>query len=495
MAPFTAVGPYHVTTGRRIGIAGLTVVLASSAAFGQAALRGSAAPPTAVTPQPFFVLPDTSDKPSAPSNVARLPSIQSSLGADGDPGGIRAFLGERGLTYTLLAIAEVLGNTTGGVKRGATFESRIEGRFDLDLGRFTNLNGAALHTSLYQINGRGLSGNNTLDLFTVSGIEAFPSTRLYEAWFEQALEADPTTRAKVFVRLGQLAADREFFTSRTATLFFNATFGWPASLANDLPSGGPAFPLATPGLRLKIVPDDHLALLAAVLDGDPAGPFRPGVDSPLPQVRDLSGTSLRLRDAPLLIGEAAYTYNEEGDLATLPGTVKLGAFQHLGTFASAGQIASGAARPYRGDNGVYGVIDQTVYRPPDVGQDRQGAALFLRASASPSDRNLVDLYFDGGLAYKGLFPGRPTDTTGVAAAYARISPDASAADIAAKTLLVRDYQATVEATHQFTIAPGLSVQLDVQYIVHPGAHGVGDPSTGLPIHNATVFGLRTAVRY
>ena len=297
---------------------------------------------------------------------------------------------------------------------------------------------------------------------------------------------------QVFVRLGQLAADREFFVSRTATLFFDATFGWPASLANDLPSGGPAFPLSTPGLRLKALPDDHLALLAAVLDGDPARPFRPGVNSALPHVRDLTGTAFRLRDAPLLIGEAAYTYNEEGDLRTLPGTVKLGAFHHFGDFAAAGQPAPPR---YRGNEGVYGIIDQTVYRPPGVGQDRQGAAVFLRASASPSDRNLVDLYLDGGLAYKGLFPGRPSDTTGVAAAYARVSPDASAADIAAVTPLVRDFQATVEVTHQFTLAPGFSVQLDAQYIVHPGAHGVGEPGTGLPIHNATVFGLRTAIRY
>ncbi len=454
------------------------------------AVAGAANGGDATNAQPFFVLPDTSDKPSAPATVAnRLPSIQTSLGPYGDPGGLRAFFSSKGFDYAFTIIAETLGNVSGGVKRGATFESRLDARFDLDLDRLAGWRGAALHANAYQIDGRGLSGNNTLDLFTVSGIEAYPSTRLYEAWFEQDLAA-----GRVFVRLGQLAADREFFVSQTATLFFNSTFGWPASLGNDLPSGGPAFPLADPGLRLKVLPDDHLALLAAVFDGDPAGPRRPGADSPLPQVRDLSGTAFRLNDAPFFITEAAYTYNKDRDLATLPGTVKVGFFQHFGAFALENPPISGVAS-VRGDDGFYALVDQTFYRPPGVGEDRQGAAFFLRASTSPSDRNLIDLYLDGGLSYKGLFPGRPSDTTGIAAAYARISPEASQADIAARTPLVRDDQATIEATHQFTILPGFSIQLDVQYIVHPGAHGVADPATGLPIRNAAVFGLRSAVRY
>ena len=440
--------------------------------------------------QPFFVVPDTSDKPSAPSNTPKLPSIQGSLGPYGDPGGLRASLLSKGVSYTFTAIADVMGNASGGVKRGATFESRLEGRADVDLDRLLGWRGAVLHANAYQINGRGLSGNNTLDLFTVSGIEAYPSTRLYEAWLEQDLAA-----GQLFVRLGQLAADREFFVSQTATLFFNATFGWPASLSNDLPSGGPAFPLADPGLRLKILPDDHLALLAAVFDGDPAGPYRSQVNNPLPQVRDPSGTALRLDDPPFLIAEAAYSYNDKDrDLTTLPGTIKVGFFQHLGAFATENPSIPGVTTA-RGNDGFYALVDQTFYRPPDVGADRQGAAFFLRASTSPSDRNLIDLYLDGGVAYKGLFPGRPTDTTGIAAAYARISPDAVQADIAAGTRLVRDDQATVEATHQFTILPGVSVQLDVQYIIHPGAHGVADPATGLPTRNAAVFGLRSAVRY
>ena len=68
-------------------------------------------------------------------------------------------------------------------------------------------------------------------------------------------------------------------------------------------------------------------------------------------------------------------------------------------------------------------------------------------------------------------------------------------DIAAGTPLVRDYQAVIEATYQYAVLPGFTLQPDFQYIFHPGAHGVADPETGLPIKDAAVFGLRATIVY
>src|SRR5689334_12585217 len=65
--------------------------------------------------------PQTSDKPEA----EKVPSIQSSLGSFGDPGGYRALLESRGFTYSLTYIGEVLGNVSGGIKRGTIYEGRL----------------------------------------------------------------------------------------------------------------------------------------------------------------------------------------------------------------------------------------------------------------------------------------------------------------------------------------------------------------------------------
>ena len=165
------------------------------------------------------------------------PSIPSSLGKYGDPGGIRAFLDKHGIDYNFTYIGEVLGNPTGGYKRGATYEGRLDMQLDVDADKLAGIKDFAIHAQAYQIHGRGLSGNNLLDLFTVSNIEAYPDTKLYELWGERKFDD-----GKIFVRVGQLAADTEFFISQTATLFVSSTFGWPASYANDLPSGGPATP-------------------------------------------------------------------------------------------------------------------------------------------------------------------------------------------------------------------------------------------------------------
>ena len=426
--------------------------------------------------------PETSGAQGAPDAA---PSIQSSLGAAGDPGGIRAYLASKGITYSFAYIGEVLGNSSGGVKRGATYEGRLDGVLDLDLEKIASLKGAALHAEAFQIHGRGLSGNNTLDLFTASNIEAYPSTRLYEAWFEQKLADD-----KIAVRVGQLAADTEFIVSQTSTLFVNSTYGFPAITANDLPSGGPAYPLSSPGARVKVTPFDNLTVLAAIFDGDPAGPYRPGFNDPLPQVRNNSGTNFRLKDPPLVIAEADLTYNQGKNASGLPGTVKVGYFHHFGQFA-----VLDAPDPVnaRGNDGIYGVLDQSLYRVP--GTEDQGLAGFVRVAATPSDRNPIDFYVDGGFSFKGLFSGRPDDTAGVAAAYSRSSPNLARFDAQTPGALVHDYQALIEATYQFAVVPGFTVQPDFQYIFHPGAHAVADPVDGLPIRDAAIFGLRATVRY
>lgn len=422
--------------------------------------------------------PDT-DEPD------ETPSIQKSLGPYGDPGGIRKFLKSKGITYSFIYFGEVLGNTSGGVKRGATYEGLLNGTVDVDLGKLAGVKGLAFHANAFQIHGRGLTGNNLNDLFTVSSIEAYPDTLLFEAWFEQKLADD-----KIAIRAGQLAADTEFFISQAAGVFVSATYGWPASYGNNLPSGGPTFPLATPGVRVKVEPVKDVALLAAVFNGDPAGPFIPGVNSSVTQLRDVGGVNFRIQDPPLLIAEGQFGYNQEKESKGLPGTLKLGYLHHFESFSS-NDIAGGSLR---GDDSIYGVIDQTIYRVP--GTEDRGATLFFRTTASPNDRNVFDIYVDAGVAYKGLVPGRPDDTFGVAGAYGRISPKIARTDaLTGAAPLIRDYQALIEATYQYTVVPGFSLQPDFQYVFHPGARGVADPRDGLPIRDAAIFGLRATIVY
>lgn len=439
----------------------------------------------------------TSDQPSEKAEAA--PSIQSSLGPYGDPGGFRSFLSARGVEYSLTYIGEVLGGFTGGIKRGGVYQGRLDLQIDADLDTLLGWKGATFHTNFYQIHGTGLSRYFLGNLFTSSGIEALPSTRLFELWLEQKF-----LDGALAVRAGQLAADTEFFVSQTAGVFVNATFGWPAYTGVNLPSGGPSYPLATPGVRVKIAPDPGSALLIGLFNGDPAGPAR-SFDDPDPQRRNRDGTNFRVKDPALLMVEGSRAYS----LGDLPGTAKLGYFHHFGRFddlrrddtglSLADPATSGIARRLRGNDGFYGIVDQALYRVP--GTKDQGLAAFLRVAGSPGDRNLIDVYVDGGLAYKGLFPGRGDDTLGLSFAYARISDRAAGLDrdtvlFSGAPGFVRRAEALIELTYQAQVVPGWTVQPDIQYVFDPGG-GVANPRdpNGGRIRNALVFGVRTTIRY
>ena len=442
--------------------------------------------------------PQTSDQPSFQGTPDQgNASIQSSLGPYGDPGGLRASLAQRGVTYSLVFIGETLGNPTGGTRQGIIGEGRLDLQVNVDLKTAVDLDGATLHANGYKIFGDGLSRTDLLNLSLASGIEAEPSTRLYEAWFEQSV-----LDGKVALKLGQIGADTEFLVSQYANLFVNSTFGWPNITSYDLPSGGPAYPLAAPGLRLKLAPDNHWTLLAAVFDGDPAGAARFGAGAD-PQKLDRTGTNVRVTDPPLFISEAAYSYGDkEGKL--LPGIVKFGVWENFGSFAAAIPTSSGltlgsGTGRLHGDDGIYGLVDQMVYRVPGV--DDGAIGVFARLSGAPGDRNLISFYADAGVTGKGLVPGRPDDTMGVSFAYSEISAAARLTDRLERAAVavpypIRSNELVFEASYQAPIVPGFTLQPDLQYVVRPGG-GIPDPDRAgfRPIRDAAVIGVRATIQY
>lgn len=448
-------------------------------------------------PQTSVAQPDASSRPS----VSLTSSVQDALGPYGDPGGLRGALKASGVEYGLTYVGDVLGNLSGGMRRGTTYGGRLDFQFNADLEKLLGWQGATFHSNLYQIHGAGLSRGFVGNLLTVSSIEALPSSRLYELWVEQKI-----LDGQLGIKLGQIAADTEFAVSQTSTLFVNSTFGWPNIMGVNLPSGGPAYPLATPAVRLKYVPNANLSLQAGVFNGDPAGRSRSGVD---PQRRNRTGTSFRVDDPAFVIAEAAYAYNiAVGDQGE-PGTVTLGGWYHLARFNSprvdlagrslADPSSSGLAHRFRGNSGIYGIVDQTIYREPDDPND--GASVFARVSSSPGDRNLIDFYFDAGIAYKGLFPGRSDDTMGLGFALSSLSPSARGLDTDAISLTGvarprRTSERALEATYQAVVSPGVTVQPTLQYVFRPGG-GVPNPRdpAGARIGDAAVVGVRAIIRY
>ena len=419
------------------------------------------------------------------STSPQTQSVSVNFPEHGDADGRRKALAERGIAYTLNYVGEWQINTTGGVGRDGFYIGRLETVVDVDLAKFAGWHGLALHLNGFQIDGDGESGVKIGNLMTTSYIEALPTTRLSELWLEEQL-IDKT----LSVRIGQLAADTEFNTSTYANQFINATFGWPAIFSVDLPSGGPAYPFAALGVRVKFDPDKNVSVLASVLNGDPAGPGRGD-----PQMRNRYGLNFRLQDPPLILGEVQYRYNKAPADPGLAGTLKLGGWHHFGEFNDR-QVETDDLSPtipsghgptrVRGNHGIYAVIDQQIWKLQSDDPDK-GVGIFVRGSASPSDRNLVDLYVDGGIVFAGLVPRRPDDVVSIGAAYAHTS---GSSDIA------RSYEALLEINYQAQIVPGLQIDLDLQRIINPNVSATyADDAVGPTASNATVLTLHTSIKY
>jgi porin len=418
----------------------------------------------------------------------------------GDWGGVRKRWDDQGVAFGFEYTGDALGNVRGGERRRAAYMGLLEMSLDLDLEKASIWKGVSLHAGGYQIHGRGLSAGALGNILTASSIEARSATRLNTLWIEQGL-----FDKKVSLRLGQLAADDEFAVSGTAAAFVNSTFGWPSILAENLTSGGPAYPLAAPGARIRWQPADTLTLQTAMFSGDPAGA---GAE-PDPQRRNFSGTTFSFTGGVFLIAEAQLASGEGGWLFGRPGTLKTGFWYHSGCFddqrsdaggrSLADPASSGAARRRCGNAGGYAVLDLALWRVPE--SKERGLNAFLRFGANPADRNLIGWYLDLGATFKGPFASRANDTAGVAFGIARIGERARALDrdavlLAGRARPVRDYEAVLELTYQLQIAPWWTLQPDLQLILHPGGNAANPRSpTGAVIRDAIVVGMRTTMKF
>ncbi len=429
----------------------------------------------------------------AASTAPAPKSIREQEKLTGDWGGARAALSDKGIDITLQYIAETLAVLSGGLKRRATYEGLFEFSVDTDLGKLIGWHGASAHVTLFQIhNGGRNAAEITGSIADPGNIDALPTTRLFDAWFQQNFFED-----RVSLRIGQLGVDLFTFTGETNGGLLNGTFGWPSIFAANMTNGGPAYPLSAPGAFLSVKPIEDVTVSAAVLSGDPAG----ANCNDDPQKCNRHGTTFSFSGGSLWIGEAQYALNKGKNAMGLPGVYKVGTWYQTAQFADQryGVDGTGAvvllsdptmAGPlnHSGNWGIYGAADQMVWRNGD-----RRLSLFLRGSYSPADRNLITWYIDGGAGFKGLVPGRADDVLTFGASYASISGDAAAADTDAGNM-ARNYELLFELSYALQITPWWIVQPDLQYIVHPnGGQNSNDATQGFD--HAFLAGLRSTFTF
>ncbi|WP_444980372.1 carbohydrate porin [Methylobacterium iners] len=173
-------------------------------------------------------------------------------------------------------------------------------------------------------------------------------------------------------------------------------------------------------MRLRYDPDEKTSALVAIFNGVPGEQ----------RFANRTGTNFPIGDPPLVMAEVQYRDNQEQVAEALATRLKLGGYQHFGNFddqrfdrvgvSLASLSSDGIARRIRGSSGIYGVIDQQIYRPQG-GDHESGVSLYARVAGSPSDVALVDIWADGGIVFANMIDGRPNDKFGASFIYAKIA--------------------------------------------------------------------------
>ncbi len=389
-------------------------------------------------------------------------------------------LEERGINIGCSTINEVWGNTMGGIKSGCVTTSLLQGATSIDLEKLMGWKGASFYSRWLYLYGQEPSSNLVGNIFTVSNIAGYSTFRNIDLWVEQKLFDE-----KIALRVGQLEADSDFAISDYGAVFINSTFGWPAFLYTSIPNGGPNYPVGAPGVYLKLKPLEPLTLKFAAYQGNV-----------LEQNVNNHGFTWNLspENGFLYMSEACYHYEEH----EMPGQVKAGAWFFSGGLPS----VSNPNNNVWGNTGYYGIVDQMLYRSPCCHEqchklNDEGLGVFGRVAYEPSDRNFIDFYCDTGLDYKGIIPTRHNDIFGIAVAYGQVSngmrspqadmssdPTFTPPNTAATAL---NYEIAFETSYVAQITPSMTLQPDLQYVIHPGATS--------QVGNALVIGVRATVNF
>jgi porin len=403
----------------------------------------------------------------------KAPSFWERETLTGDWAGARAELEEKGLHFFANYSGEYFNNPSGGVvfkangheRKGGGYGGLLNAGIDLDLEKLTGgiWKGASFGANALNLHGEDRGSRYVGSLANPSNIAGYDTVRLGELWFQQNFFED-----KISLRLGQLLADCDFFGCYHSSLFVNGTFGAFTPTGLNYP-GFSSYPLATPGVRLRVQASDSLSFqLGAYSSSEGETGDKHSIHFPVDPNND----------GVLSLYEANYSAKPFG----LTGTYKLGAIIHTNDSGFYRNFKTG--RFHHGSFGLYGAIDQTFFC--ESSKDDQGLGFFARAYGAPGDVNTVDLYVDSGLNYTGLIPGRNADVFGVAYGYTKISRDYSNASVAAGGSALEN-EGVLEVTYRAQITPWWYVQPDLQYTL--------DPSAAKGSADALVLGVRTGLTF
>lgn len=369
------------------------------------------------------------------------------------------------LTYT----ADILGNATGGINRKVRYFHNVGLDFLFDLDKLLRIPGAHFHLAVSQRTGNSLSDEDIGNVFNVAQVCCGPITQVVTVAWEQQLFDD-----RLGIRAGHLSMGDDFATSSLYWQYVTSGIdGNPGSLVFNVPFT--EYPDATLGARIRGRPLERLSVQVGVYNDD------------LDQHAAHGGNfSVNFSDGAMILAEATYHDRLGGVARGLPGHVTVGGFYHTGRFRKL-DAPPGSNLPsdgVHGNGGVYGAVDQMVWRF-GVAPDPRGVVPWLSVVGAPdAEVSTFPFFLGSGVVVRGPIASRPHDDVVLGLLYGEFSNVLRAGQRAAGEP-PQHFEMVLELSYVLQLTPWLQLEPDVQYVIEPG--GTGN------IPNALVLGAQIAV--
>lgn len=346
------------------------------------------------------------------------------------------------ITLKLQYTGEEWDNVSGGIHDGPVYIYNLDAQLRINTDKAFGWTGGSFLLEGFYNNAHTLDTRvgsiQDVSAVDTGGVEAF---RLYQAFYRQYL-------GNTDLLVGIYDLETEFGSTKPMDVFFNGAYAWTSTLDHSGLNGPSTYPYTSPALRVRERIADDWSVQVAVLDGLSDSIAHPST----PVAVDLNRTY-----GALGIGEVDY-------VPIRNTKVMAGFWDYTGRFDALNELnANGTQRETYGSYGGYvGGATRLYSQAPNRGLDG-----FANIGLADPRTNEVDRALNYGLTYTGPLDARPYDRMGIAMGIVGDSNPYKATQTSAH-LGVRDYETNFELTYRAPVTSWLTLQPDVQYLIHPG---------------------------
>jgi porin len=366
----------------------------------------------------------------------------------GNWNGYRDKLHEKGLDIIPTWSMDFGWNLTNSKKKRFAYQYLFDLNVQIDSGPWTHQKGGLLYADFQVHHGTSLTQDLQVVQALDSYIDAKPFVQLSELWYRQPLFHD-----KVSIKVGKSDAAEEFDNSYYGTPFLNAGFESIGSILYF-----PTYPFPAMGVVIMANPVSWFTMTGAIFDGSLAEGVNTGTHG-------ISRFFHHLSSHAFLILETDFQWSPA------PYTGKLG----IGIWDVTAKLTTFSGSKKKGTAGMYLFLDQCLHRFASQGQ----LGFFGQYGFSNPKVNIIEQSLAFGFNASGMVKSLPRDVCGIGLSNSFLSQEKGAG-------FDKRVESVIEVFYQWTWIGWLTVQPDLQYVIHPNGRNESNTLIGL-LHLSMVF--------